>query len=49
MAESEDSTASPDSTTKDKFGFVHGEDVFLQHQDGKFYLGTVVEVLSIFY
>lgn len=43
MAESEDS-ASPDSTTKERLGFVHGEDVLLQHKDGKYYLGTIVEV-----
>ncbi|XP_058809013.1 PHD finger protein 19 isoform X2 [Phymastichus coffea] len=44
MAESEDSSASPDSTTKERLGFVHGEDVLLQHKDGKYYLGTIVEV-----
>ncbi|KAJ8672774.1 hypothetical protein QAD02_004034 [Eretmocerus hayati] len=42
MAESEDSSASPDSTTR--LGFYHGEDVLLQHKDGKYYLGTIVEV-----
>ncbi|OXU21540.1 hypothetical protein TSAR_004090 [Trichomalopsis sarcophagae] len=44
MAESEESSASPDSTTRERLGFVHGEDVLLQHKDGKYYLGTIVEV-----
>lgn len=49
MAESEDSSASPDSTTRERFGFVNGEDVLLQHKDGKFYLGTIVEVQPLFF
>ncbi|XP_014224593.1 polycomb protein Pcl isoform X3 [Trichogramma pretiosum] len=44
MAESEDSSASPDSTTRERLSFIHGEDVLLGQKDGKFYLGTVVEV-----
>ena len=44
MAESEDNSASPDSTTRERLGFVPGEDVLLQHNDGKYYLGTIVEV-----
>lgn len=45
MSEPEECPAAPDSTTKEqKLGFSHGEDVFLQLKDGKFYLGTVVEV-----
>ena len=46
---SEDSSTSPDSTTKEKFGFVIGEDVLLQLKDGKFYLGTIVEVFFSFF
>lgn len=49
MAESEDSSASPDSTTRERLGFVHGEDVLLQHKDGKYYLGTIVEVCKNIY
>jgi hypothetical protein len=49
MAESEDSSASPDSTTRERLGFVHGEDVLLQHKDGKYYLGTIVEVQTFIY
>lgn len=48
MAESEESSASPDSTTRERLGFVHGEDVLLQHKDGKYYLGTIVEVRNIY-
>ncbi|XP_020706963.1 uncharacterized protein LOC105684844 isoform X2 [Athalia rosae] len=45
MSEPEESPAAPDSTTKEqRLGFSHGEDVLLQHKDGKYYLGTVVEV-----
>lgn len=44
MSESEESLAMPDSTTREqRVGFSHGDDV-LQHKDGKYYLGTVVEV-----
>lgn len=44
MSELEESLAAPDSTTREqRVGFSHGDDV-LQHKDGKFYLGTVVEV-----
>ncbi|XP_029674152.1 metal-response element-binding transcription factor 2 [Formica exsecta] len=44
MSEPEESLAAPDSTTREqRIGFSHGDDV-LQHKDGKFYLGTVVEV-----
>jgi len=44
MSELEESLAAPDSTTREqRAGFSHGDDV-LQHKDGKFYLGTVVEV-----
>lgn len=44
MSETEESLAAPDSTTKEqRLGFSNGDDV-LQHKDGKFYLGTVVEV-----
>ncbi|XP_012288737.1 polycomb protein Pcl [Orussus abietinus] len=45
MSEPEGSPAVPDSTTKEqRLGFSHGEDVLLQHKDGKYYLGTIVEV-----
>lgn len=45
MSEPEESLAAPDSTTREqKLGFSHGDDVLLQHKDGKFYLGTIVEV-----
>lgn len=45
MSEPEESLAAPDSTTREqRLGFSHGDDVLLQHKDGKFYLGTVVEV-----
>lgn len=45
MSEPEESLAAPDSTTREqKLGFSHGDDVLLQHKDGKYYLGTVVEV-----
>ncbi|KAG5326577.1 MTF2 factor, partial [Acromyrmex heyeri] len=44
MSETEESLVAPDSTTKEqRIGFCHGDDV-LQHRDGKYYLGTVVEV-----
>ncbi|XP_012228715.1 metal-response element-binding transcription factor 2 isoform X3 [Linepithema humile] len=44
MSEPEENLAAPDSTTREqRVGFSHGDDV-LQHQDGKFYLGTIVEV-----
>ncbi|TGZ48158.1 polycomb protein Pcl [Temnothorax longispinosus] len=44
MSEPEESLAAPDSTTREqRVGFSHGDDV-LQHRDGKYYLGTVVEV-----
>ncbi|XP_023248294.1 uncharacterized protein LOC106645650 [Copidosoma floridanum] len=44
MTESEDSLISPDSTTRERCGFVPGDDVLLHKHDGKFYLGTVVQV-----
>ncbi|XP_076303389.1 polycomb protein Pcl [Lasioglossum baleicum] len=45
MSEPEESLAAPDSTTREqKLSFSHGDDVLLQHKDGKYYLGTVVEV-----
>ncbi|XP_015108629.1 metal-response element-binding transcription factor 2 isoform X1 [Diachasma alloeum] len=45
MSEPEESPAVPDSTTREqRLGFSHGEDVLLQHKDGKYYLGTIVEV-----
>ncbi|XP_047367512.1 uncharacterized protein LOC124956131 [Vespa velutina] len=45
MSELEESLAAPDSTTREqRLGFSHGDDVLLQHKDGKYYLGTVVEV-----
>lgn len=45
MSEPEDCPAVPDSTTREqRLGFSHGEDVLLQHKDGKYYLGTIVEV-----
>lgn len=43
-------TAVPDSTTqveKDKLEFSSGQDVLVKHRDGRYYLGTVVEVDSI--
>ncbi|KAJ9587025.1 hypothetical protein L9F63_019367 [Diploptera punctata] len=40
----EESPAAPDSTTKERSGFSEGEDVLFQHKDGRFYLGTIVEV-----
>lgn len=43
-------TAVPDSTTaieKEKNEFALGQDVLLKHKDGRFYLGTVVEVDNI--
>lgn len=43
-------TAVPDSTTtieKDRPEFLCGQDVLLKHKDGRYYLGTVVEVSSI--
>ncbi|KDR09113.1 PHD finger protein 19 isoform X2 [Zootermopsis nevadensis] len=40
----EESPAAPDSTTKDRSGFSEGEDVLFQHKDGRYYLGTIVEV-----
>ncbi|EFN76679.1 metal-response element-binding transcription factor 2 isoform X1 [Harpegnathos saltator] len=44
MSEPEESLAAPDSTTREqRVGFSHGDDV-LEHKDGKYYLGTVVEV-----
>lgn len=53
MSEPEESLAAPDSTTREqRLGFSHGDDVLLQHKDGKYYLGTVVEVrrnLSIYH
>ncbi|XP_018328113.1 polycomb protein Pcl [Agrilus planipennis] len=42
--------AVPDSTTsveKERVGFSPGQDVLLKHKDGRYYLGTVVEVDSI--
>lgn len=49
MSELEESLAAPDSTTREqRVGFSHGDDV-LQHRDGKYYLGTVVEVRTILY
>ncbi|XP_008545132.1 PHD finger protein 19 [Microplitis demolitor] len=45
MSVPEDNLAMPDSTTREqRLGFSHGEDVLLQHKDGKYYLGTIVEV-----
>ncbi|XP_066999188.1 metal-response element-binding transcription factor 2 isoform X2 [Anabrus simplex] len=41
---SEECPAAPDSTTKERCGFSEGEDVLLQHKDGRYYLGTIVEV-----
>ena len=46
MAESEDSSASPDSTTMERLGFAPDEDVFL-HKDNIYYFGTIVEVTYI--
>lgn len=43
-------TAVPDSTTvveKDRTEFTLGQDVLLKHKDGRYYLGTVVEVDNI--
>ena len=40
----EESPAAPDSTTKERSGFSEGEDVLFQHKDGRYYLGTIVEV-----
>lgn len=40
----EESPAAPDSTTKERSGFSEGEDVLFQRKDGRFYLGTIVEV-----
>jgi hypothetical protein len=40
----EESPAAPDSTTKERSGFSEGEDVLLEHKDGRYYLGTIVEV-----
>lgn len=43
-------TAVPDSTTaveKDRNEFSLGQDVLLKHKDGRYYLGTVVEVDNI--
>jgi len=49
MSETEESLVAPDSTTKEqRVGFCHGDDV-LQHRDGKYYLGTVVEVQTNLY
>lgn len=49
MSEPEESLAAPDSTTREqRVGFSHGDDV-LQHRDGKYYLGTVVEVRTSLY
>ncbi|KAK9707915.1 Polycomb-like MTF2 factor 2 [Popillia japonica] len=45
-----DETIVPDSTTiveKDKLEFAPGQDVLLKQKDGRFYLGTVVEVDAI--
>ncbi|XP_046984913.1 metal-response element-binding transcription factor 2 [Schistocerca americana] len=42
--ESDESPAAPDSTTKERCCFTEGEDVLLQQKDGRYYLGTVVEV-----
>ena len=41
---SEERPAAPDSTTKERSGFSEGEDVLFQHKDGRYYLGTIVEV-----
>ncbi|XP_018396737.1 PREDICTED: PHD finger protein 19 [Cyphomyrmex costatus] len=44
MSEPEESLVAPDSTTREqRVGISHGDDV-LQHREGKYYLGTVVEV-----
>lgn len=43
-------TVVPDSTTtveKDRHEFLLGQDVLLKHKDGRYYLGTVVEVDNI--
>lgn len=43
-------TAVPDSTTtieKERQEFTIGEDVFFIHRDGRYYLGTIVEVDTI--
>ncbi|GLV44079.1 Polycomblike [Carabus blaptoides fortunei] len=45
-----DEAVVPDSTTpldKERSSFGHGQDVLLQQKDGRFYLGTVVEVDTI--
>lgn len=46
IAETEEPVV-PDSTTtieKERLEFNLGQDVFLKHRDGRYYLGTVVEV-----
>lgn len=40
----EEHPAAPDSTTKERSGFSEGEDVLFQGKDGRYYLGTIVEV-----
>ena len=40
----EERPAAPDSTTRERSGFSEGEDVLFQHKDGRYYLGTIVEV-----
>lgn len=49
MAESDTVEAVvPDSTTPvERASFSHGQDVLLKHKDGRYYLGTVVEVDTI--
>ncbi|GLG99739.1 Uncharacterized protein GBIM_06135 [Gryllus bimaculatus] len=42
--QNDESPIAPDSTTKERSGFSEGEDVLLQHKDGRYYLGTIVEV-----
>lgn len=45
-----DEAVVPDSTTpleKERPAFSHGQDVLLKHKDGRYYLGTVVEVDTI--
>lgn len=49
MPETEEAVV-PDSTTtleKERPSFCHGQDVLLKHKDGRYYLGTVVEVDTI--
>lgn len=48
--EPDEAVVHPDSTTpldKERPAFGHGQDVLLKHKDGRYYLGTVVEVDTI--